>query len=280
MAETPDDGRLDTGSLAASEAALMPRTATRGGSNKRAFKIAGITTLACLLVASQVFTAYMVFNQKQQIHTLQRNSDKLNKQLTRASQSPGARGPMRMAMPMNTLPLLMDFTSEDTPSKKVEEPAFVSVEKQVMDLMQDSQLPHFNETFLANLQSLQQQMNDSEWKSFQSWVRFWLIFQMAQEEPAPPTSQPASLVKTKCQIEAAPGGGKIGTFKPQCDEQGRYKPMQCWHATGFCWCVDAYGNPIQGTTMRGRPQCGGGYAPRRMMVAPRMMQKTFVSDDN
>ncbi|XP_022045190.2 CD74 molecule, major histocompatibility complex, class II invariant chain a [Acanthochromis polyacanthus] len=270
MAETRDDRPLDTGSLAASEEALVPRTATRGGSNKRAFKIAGITTLACVLVASQVFTAYMVFDQKQQIHTLQRNSEKLSKDVSRASQTPGARGPMRMAMPMNTLPLLMDFTSEDKPSKKVEEPEFVNVEKQVMDLMKDSQLPHFNETFLANVQSLQQQMDDSEWKSFRSWVRFWLIFQMAQEEPAPPTSQPASVVKTKCQIEATAERTKIGEYRPQCDEEGRYKPIQCWFSNGFCWCVDTAGNPIQGTTVRGRPQCSGAsaYAPRRMMVAP------------
>lgn len=55
------------------------------GSNSRALKIAGLTTLACLLVASQVFTAYTVFSQKQQIHTLQKNSDRINKQLTRSS---------------------------------------------------------------------------------------------------------------------------------------------------------------------------------------------------
>lgn len=55
------------------------------GSNSRALKIAILTTLACLLLASQVFTAYMVFDQKQQIHTLQRNSERMRKQLTRAS---------------------------------------------------------------------------------------------------------------------------------------------------------------------------------------------------
>lgn len=48
--------------------------------------MAGLTTLACLLLASQVFTAYMVFNQKQQIHTIQKNNEKLGKQLTRSSQ--------------------------------------------------------------------------------------------------------------------------------------------------------------------------------------------------
>lgn len=55
------------------------------GSNSRALKIAGLTTLACLLLASQVFTAYMVFDQKQQIHNLQKNSERMGKQLTRSS---------------------------------------------------------------------------------------------------------------------------------------------------------------------------------------------------
>lgn len=54
-------------------------------SNSRALKIAGLTTLACLLLASQVFTAYMVFSQKEQIHSLQKSSEKMDKQLTRSA---------------------------------------------------------------------------------------------------------------------------------------------------------------------------------------------------
>lgn len=56
------------------------------GSNSRALKVAGLTTLACLLLASQVFTAYMVVSQKGQINSLQKNSEKMGKQLTRSSQ--------------------------------------------------------------------------------------------------------------------------------------------------------------------------------------------------
>ncbi|XP_030595045.1 CD74 molecule, major histocompatibility complex, class II invariant chain a [Archocentrus centrarchus] len=280
MAQSPEDAPLERGSLAGSEETLLRPAAPRGGSNSRALKIAGLTTLACLLVASQVFTAYTVFNQKQQIHTLQKNSDRMGKQLTRSSH---AVSPVRMAMPMNSLPLLMDFTEDSktpkTPLTKVQDIAIVSVEKQLMDLMQDAELPQFNETFLTNLQTLKQQMNDSEWKSFETWMRYWLIFKMAQQQPATPTPQSATLIKTKCQMEASPGGSKIGSYKPQCDEQGHYKPMQCWHATGYCWCVDTDGNPIEGTTMRGRPDCQRGYFPRRMMVAPRLMQKTYSMDD-
>ncbi|XP_040903744.1 CD74 molecule, major histocompatibility complex, class II invariant chain a [Toxotes jaculatrix] len=280
MAQVPEDAPLASGSLAGSEEALVTRAAPRGGSNSRALKVAGLTTLACLLLASQVFTAYMVFNQKQQIHSLQKNSEKLGKQLTRSSK---AVAPMRMHMPMSSLPLLRDFDADDastsskTPLTKLQDIAVVSVEKQLKDLLQDSQLPQFNETFQANLLGLKQQMNESDWNSFETWLRYWLIFQMAQQKPVTPTSAPASVIQTKCQMEAAPGAGKIGSYKPQCDEQGRYLPMQCWYPTGFCWCVDETGKVIEGTSMRGRPDCQG--APRRMMAAPRLMQKAISLDD-
>ncbi|XP_018555124.1 CD74 molecule, major histocompatibility complex, class II invariant chain a isoform X2 [Lates calcarifer] len=281
MAHNPEDAPLARGSLAGSEEDLVVPAGPRGGSNSRALKVAALTTLACLLLSSQVFTAYMVFSQKQQIHTLQKNSERLGKQMTRSSQ---AVAPVRMQMPMSSLPLMMDFTTDEdtktskTPLTKLQDTAIVSVEKQLKDLLQDAQLPQFNETFQANLQSLKQQINESEWKSFESWMRYWLIFQMAQQKPVPPTSQPATKIMTKCQLEAAPGAGKIGSYKPQCDEQGRYLPMQCWYPTGFCWCVDQTGKVIEGTSMRGRPDCQRG-VPRRMMFAPRLMQKTLAVDD-
>lgn len=61
---------------------------------------------------------------------------------------------------------------------------------------------------------------------------------------------------TKCQVEAH--RSMFGAYKPQCDEQGNYKPVQCWHATHYCWCVDENGTPIEGTSMRGIPDCGQG----------------------
>uniref|UniRef100_A0AAQ6IN15 Thyroglobulin type-1 domain-containing protein n=1 Tax=Anabas testudineus TaxID=64144 RepID=A0AAQ6IN15_ANATE len=309
MSGPQEDAPLARGSVAGSEEALVMPVAPRGGSNSRALKVAGLTTLAVMLLASQVFTAYVVFNQKQQIHTLQKNSERMDKQLTRSSQ---AVAPMRMHMPMNSLPLLADFTSDEdskkskTPLTKLQDTAVVSVEKQLKDLMevcctqrtvcphvadavcvanlwsyleQDFELPHFNETFLANLKSLKQQINESEWKSFESWMRYWLIFQMAQQKPVTPTSEPVYEVKTKCQLEATAGYRKIGSYKPQCDEQGRYLPMQCWSATGYCWCVDQDGKVIEGTEMRGRPDCQRGSGFRRMMVAPRLMQKTLSPED-
>ncbi|XP_030001836.1 CD74 molecule, major histocompatibility complex, class II invariant chain a [Sphaeramia orbicularis] len=282
MAQSPEDAPLATGSMAGSEETLILPRQTRGGSNSRAFKIAGLTTLACLLLASQVFTAYMVFDQKQQIHTLQKNSEKMGKQVLRSAQA----APMRMRVPMSSLPLMMDYVSDvDTPSSKtpmtkLKEDAVPTVEKQLQDLMQDFKLPHFNKTFMANLQSLKTQMNESEWMSLETWMRYWLIFQMAQQKPPAPTPQPAFLIKTKCQMEVARKSHLVGQYKPQCDEQGRYTPMQCWHATNYCWCVDESGTAIEGTARRGHADCPKVPAYRRPMYAAMPLQKAFSLEED
>ncbi|XP_034399667.1 H-2 class II histocompatibility antigen gamma chain-like [Cyclopterus lumpus] len=278
MADSAEDAPLARGSLAGSEEVLVaPAGPTTGSSNRHAFKVAGLTTIACLLLASMVFTAYMVFDQNQEIHSLKKNAERLSKQLTRSSQAPMR----KMLIPMRSLPLLMDFTLDEdakTPLTKLQD-TVVSIEKQLKDLMQDSQLPQFNETFLANLQSLKQHVNESEWTSFESWMRYWLIFQMAQQKPATPTPESASVIKTKCQTDAATGATKIGFYKAQCDEQGRYKPMQCWPPTGYCWCVDLTGTPIEGTHMRARPDCQPAQPSRRMLAPATLLLKNLSVDD-
>ena len=32
--------------------------------------------------------------------------------------------------------------------------------------------------------------------------------------------------------------GSAGVFYPACNSDGTYKPIQCNHSTGWCWCVD------------------------------------------
>ncbi|PFX15746.1 Equistatin [Stylophora pistillata] len=47
----------------------------------------------------------------------------------------------------------------------------------------------------------------------------------------------------------------LGLFVPQCLDDGRYRALQCHVSTGFCWCVDDFGNELTETRVRGRPNC-------------------------
>ncbi|KAI1898461.1 hypothetical protein AGOR_G00072590 [Albula goreensis] len=241
-------------------------------------KIAGFTLLACLLIAGQGLTAYFVLNQKSQISTLEQHTDNLKAQMARRQNGPVA--PKTLRMPLYNMPMLMDLSDDKkkTPMQKLEDTVTANVEKQVKDLLQGTELPTFNDTFSANLQALKKQMDESEWKVFESWMHNWLVFQLAQHKPPAPTPVPgqngtpmgASTIQTKCQLEAA---GKVasvrpGYYRPQCDAQGNYLPMQCWHSTGYCWCVDKNGVEIPNTLVRGRPSCGSMPVPERMMAMP------------
>lgn len=194
MANAPEDAHLDGDNLSQpdSAAALIAPAAPSRRSNSRALKVAGLTTLACLLIVSQIVTAYMVIDQSKQISSLKKKSEEVGKQLTRTMLAQKA-PPMKMQPPLGNTPLVMDI-----------------------------ELDH--------------------------------------QQPQPTPAKPVSLTKTKCQIEAEPENRKLGTYEPQCDEQGRFKPMQCWMSTGYCWCVDETGKVIDGTTVKGRASCQQGQA--------------------
>uniref|UniRef100_A0A3P8W4Q9 Thyroglobulin type-1 domain-containing protein n=1 Tax=Cynoglossus semilaevis TaxID=244447 RepID=A0A3P8W4Q9_CYNSE len=43
------------------------------------------------------------------------------------------------------------------------------------------------------------------------------------------------------------GQPSVGAFIPQCDNDGRYRTLQCHGSTGHCWCVDHWGQERAGT---------------------------------
>eukprot|EP00058_Branchiostoma_floridae_P007139 XP_002592627.1 hypothetical protein BRAFLDRAFT_246248 [Branchiostoma floridae] len=68
-----------------------------------------------------------------------------------------------------------------------------------------------------------------------------------------------SLELTPCQQEnlEAVESELVGVYIPQCLEDGRYQPLQCHPSTGYCWCVDQYGDVVEDTELdRGMmPNC-------------------------
>lgn len=55
-------------------------------------------------------------------------------------------------------------------------------------------------------------------------------------------------------------------FLPECTVDGRYKRVQCYRSTGYCWCVhEDTGKPIPGSSTKDKqPQCDS-YVPVRTM---------------
>ncbi|XP_026098483.1 H-2 class II histocompatibility antigen gamma chain-like [Carassius auratus] len=205
-----------------------------GSSNAKALKVTGLTVLACLLLAGQGLTAYLVWGQKEHISALTTGQEKLKTELTRKmSGAP----PKAMHLPMKSMPLLKDFSDEssDQTSKKSSvpltklQPIFTNQKEstgQLDAVRRKMQLPMASLPLLVDA--------DEEVKS---------------------TPESAVEVQSKCQLESQKEM-KPGFYKPKCDEQGNYQPMQCWHSTGYCWCVDKNGNEISGTKVRGkRPAC-------------------------
>ncbi|XP_068181400.1 CD74 molecule, major histocompatibility complex, class II invariant chain a [Antennarius striatus] len=285
MANIPENAPLAGSDVTGSEEVLVAPATPRRGSNSHALKVAGLTTLACLLVGSQVFAMYMVFEQTNQISVIKTNSEQLRRQLNRPAAS--VESSMKVHAPMNNQILLAQFPSEDL--KKTNEKltavkttktttaaettkttrttkapmtilkdTILSLAKQLKDLPLDSQQPPFNKPNLASLQGLKSQMEEKERLSLELWMHYWLITRTEQPQNQYSTLAPtasAPLIKTKCQTEAAHGTGRYGSFRPQCDEHGKYSHIQCWDSTGHCWCVDETGKVIEGTVTRGRPNC-------------------------
>ncbi|KAL2095218.1 hypothetical protein ACEWY4_009937 [Coilia grayii] len=86
-----------------SETPLMTEQPARD-SNKKALKAAGLTLLACLLLAGQGLTAYLVMGQRGQLQELDMRMHRLKEIASRSAMGPAM--PMKMALPMSSMPLL------------------------------------------------------------------------------------------------------------------------------------------------------------------------------
>ncbi|XP_048455802.1 uncharacterized protein nid2a isoform X1 [Rhincodon typus] len=107
----------------------------------------------------------------------------------------------------------------------------------------------------------------------------WCVYENGQEIPGtrtppgtdrPQCGQPATdeRPRTVCeqyrerlQAELSLHGSQplVGAYIPECDEEGKFRPLQCHGSTDYCWCVDERGQEIPGTRTppgAGQPQCG------------------------
>ncbi|XP_035519243.1 insulin-like growth factor-binding protein 2 [Morone saxatilis] len=104
---------------------LLRASAAEGGRPSKAYKVAGITLLACVLIAGQAMVAYFLLSQRSDIRSLEEQSNNLKAALTKGR---SVSAPIRMDMPMNALPKMMDdFVDEEAstgaPEKSAPQPA-------------------------------------------------------------------------------------------------------------------------------------------------------------
>lgn len=59
----------------------------------------------------------------------------------------------------------------------------------------------------------------------------------------------------------------VNMYVPECTSDGRYKRVQCYNSTGYCWCVEEdTGKPIPGTSVKdSNPKCDVTHVPVRPM---------------
>ncbi|XP_014243893.1 SPARC-related modular calcium-binding protein 2 isoform X1 [Cimex lectularius] len=76
-------------------------------------------------------------------------------------------------------------------------------------------------------------------------------------------------------------GGLAKLYIPECTNDGRYKKIQCYTSTGYCWCVhEDTGKPIPGTSTREPyPKCDAVQPPPRPMKGcSENTKRVFLND--
>lgn len=100
--------------------------AAQGGRSSRAYKVAGLTLLACVLIAGQAMMAYFLLSQRGDIKSLEEQSNKMQQEMVKGrsggvAKFSSASAPMRMHVPMKALPELMDANLDEEASTEAPE---------------------------------------------------------------------------------------------------------------------------------------------------------------
>ncbi|XP_030359410.1 HLA class II histocompatibility antigen gamma chain isoform X2 [Strigops habroptila] len=232
----------------------------RSGLGRKA-TLSTLSVLVALLIAGQAVTIYFVYQQSGQISKLTKTSQTLQLEALQRKLPASARPVNKMKMAMVNSPMVMKVLPLVPSVGNVAlAPASNRTEDQVKHLLladPRKTFPDLKDNMMNNLKRLKSTMTDADWKSFESWMHKWLLFEMAKN-PKPEEEHkavPATKVLTKCQAEANSWGVHPGRFQPQCDENGDYLPKQCNASTGYCWCSYKNGTRIEGTATREELDC-------------------------
>ncbi|NXA59310.1 HG2A protein, partial [Mohoua ochrocephala] len=148
-----------------------------------------LSILVALLIAGQAVTVYFVYQQSGQISRLTKTSQNLQLEALQRKLPASAKPVKKMKMAMANTPLVMRaLDSGPFEDLSVKAPASNKTEDQVKHLLLQADpskmFPELKNNLMDNLKSLRSTMNHADWKSLESWMHMWLLFEMAKNPKA------------------------------------------------------------------------------------------------
>uniref|UniRef100_A0A8C5MBE2 Thyroglobulin type-1 domain-containing protein n=1 Tax=Leptobrachium leishanense TaxID=445787 RepID=A0A8C5MBE2_9ANUR len=255
---------------------IVDNTAPRRNalSCNRGSLVTALSVFVALLIAGQAVTVYYVFQHQEKITKIDHTTKEL-KMENMLKKLPGSRELIRtpskpkMSMASIDIPLMVRDPNQPIPLSREELRNIAVNSNEVGDAVHyvlRSRRPFrtfqtFNDTTLENLKELKKTLSDEEWMLFDSWLQQWFLLYLVQN---PKTTKEAALIKksiptevpvmTQCQLQAS-AKAQPGIFRPKCEDNGDFELTQCWHSTGYCWCVYKNGTEVPETKTRGTLTC-------------------------
>ncbi|NXJ87612.1 HG2A protein, partial [Corythaixoides concolor] len=144
-----------------------------------------LSILVALLIAGQAVTIYFVYQQSGQISKLTKTSQTLQLEALQRKLPASAKPVNKMKMAMVSRPLAMKVLPLAPSVGNMDMvPTSNKTEDQVKQLLLQGDpmktFPDLKDNLMRNLQNLKNTMTDADWKSFESWMHKWLLFEMAK----------------------------------------------------------------------------------------------------
>uniref|UniRef100_A0A8D0F4E7 CD74 molecule n=1 Tax=Strix occidentalis caurina TaxID=311401 RepID=A0A8D0F4E7_STROC len=182
--------------------------------------------LVALLIAGQAVTVYFVYQQSGQISKLTKTTQNLQLEALQRKLPASAKPVSKMKMAMVNTPLAMRVMplapSVGNMVRDDMAPASNKTEDQVKHLLLQADpknmFPELKDNLMGNMKTLKNTMTDADWKSFESWMHKWLLFEMAknpkeQDQKAIPAQKDAATMEPEEMIFSGVDMLKLGAEK-------------------------------------------------------------------